>query len=81
MYALRVTITWMLQMRLAYSVAETAQLLSVSRAWLYQLWAKGDGPPRVKIGSRTLIPADALSAWLEHRSSEARTVDKPEVSQ
>jgi len=55
-------------MRLTYSVAETASLLSVSRAWLYQLWSKGDGPPRVKIGSRILIPADALACWLEQHA-------------
>lgn len=51
-------------MRLAYSVAETASLLSVSRAWLYQRWANGDGPPRFKIGSRTLIPAEPLAEWI-----------------
>ena len=55
-------------MRLAYSVAEVAVILGVSRAWLYERWSVGDGPPRAKIGSRTLIPAEGLEAWLKCRT-------------
>lgn len=51
--------------KLAYSITEVSHLLGVSRAWLYQRWAAGDGPPRSKIGSRTLIPADTLATWIE----------------
>lgn len=61
--------------KIAYSVHETAELLGVSRAWLYQRWALGDGPPRCRVGSRTLIPADTLASWLE-----AHAVTAPSVS-
>jgi predicted DNA-binding transcriptional regulator AlpA len=54
--------------KLAYSVFETTVLLGVSRAWLYQRWALGEGPPRCKVGSRTLIPAQGLSEWLARRT-------------
>lgn len=50
--------------RIAYSVAEVAHLLSVSRSWLYRLWQNGKGPPRVRVEGRTLIPAKGLQDWL-----------------
>jgi excisionase family DNA binding protein len=50
--------------RIAYSVTEVAHLLSVSRSWLYRLWQEGKGPPRVRVGGRTLILAAALQDWL-----------------
>ena len=46
-------------------IGEAARLLGVSRAWLYQRWLNGDGPPKCKVGSRTLIPAAGLSDWLD----------------
>lgn len=55
-------------MRLAYSVSEVAAMLGVSRAWIYQQWAEGNGPARRKIGSRTLITAVALDDWLNSRA-------------
>lgn len=53
--------------KLAYSVLETSRLLGVSRAWLYHRWAIGDGPPRCKVGSRTLVPAENLRQWLSEQ--------------
>ena len=47
------------------SIRECCRLVGISRAQLYLLWAKGDGPPRVKIGTRTLLPRNDLKAWVE----------------
>jgi len=54
--------------RVAYSVKEVARLLGVSRAWLYQCWKRGEGPPRCRVGCRTLIPAQELLEWLDRQS-------------
>ena len=54
--------------RVAYSVQEAAQMLGVSRAWLYERWANGDGPPRCRVGSRILIPANFIREWLAAQS-------------
>ena len=60
--------------KIAYSVKEAAKLLGVSRAWLYHLWAGGVGPPRYKIGARTLVPVDGLEAWLKRHEVEPQNV-------
>lgn len=49
---------------LAYSPAEAAQLLGISRAKLYQLLDDGT-VPSLKLGRRRLIRAEALSQMLE----------------
>ncbi len=49
---------------LAYSPAEAAELLGISRAKLYQLLDDGT-VPSLKLGRRRLIRAEALSATLE----------------
>lgn len=48
----------------AFSPAEAAQQLSISRANLYRLIAEGT-IRRVKIGRRTLIPASEIDRLLE----------------
>jgi|GEM_PF-4533682 len=50
--------------RLALDVKDVVRLTHLSRAKLYQLWSQGLGPPRLKIGKRTLILVSALNAWL-----------------
>lgn len=50
--------------RLAYSVDEICSLVGVSRAFIYALWRQGKGPARLKIGTRTIVTAAALDAWL-----------------
>ena len=49
---------------LAYSTKEAAQLLSISRPTLYKLM---QDPlfPKFKAGTRTLIPAEPLEAWVQ----------------
>lgn len=53
-----------LAQRLAYPVAEAAQLLGVSRSQLYELFNTGD-VPSVKIGTRRLVRHEALVAYLD----------------
>ncbi|MBT2133965.1 helix-turn-helix domain-containing protein [Croceibacterium sp. LX-88] len=49
---------------LAYSVADACRVTSIGRTRLYELIGQGKIATR-KIGRRTLIPADALRAFVE----------------
>jgi excisionase family DNA binding protein len=55
--------------RAAYPLLEAAQLLGISRGTLYNLHDRGE-IRFVKLGRRTLIPADEI-----RRLVEARTTD------
>lgn len=50
--------------KLAYSPTETAQVLGVSRPTVYKLMARTDFPS-FKVGSRTLVSAEGLRAWVQ----------------
>lgn len=50
--------------KLTYSPTETAQVLGVSRPTVYQLMKRADFPA-FKVGSRTLVSADGLRAWVQ----------------
>lgn len=50
-------------MKLAYSVLEACDLLSIGRTTLYGLIKSGDLQTR-KVGRRTLIPAKSLDAFI-----------------
>lgn len=50
--------------KLAYSTTETAEVLGVSRPVVYQLM-KQAGFPAFKVGSRTLVSAEGLRAWVQ----------------
>lgn len=49
--------------KLAYSVPEAAEAVSLSKGYLWDLVLKGE-IRSVKIGKRRLIPADALQEFL-----------------
>lgn len=49
--------------RPALSVAETAELLGISR-WLVQQAVRDGSLPSVRVGRRILIPRGRLDAWL-----------------
>ena len=59
--------------RLVYSVAEAGALLGISRAFAYELVARGELPV-IRLGRRRLVPKAALSALinLEHTKQLAR---------
>ena len=48
----------------AYSINEAAAALSVSRAFIYNLWRRGE-LRIVKVGARSLIPAAELDRLLD----------------
>ncbi|WP_439359927.1 helix-turn-helix domain-containing protein [Bradyrhizobium sp. DASA03007] len=50
-------------MKLAYSIVEACDLLSIGRTTLYQLIKAGDLQTR-KVGRRTLIPAKSLDTFI-----------------
>ena len=67
--------------RLVYSVAEAGALLGISRAFAYELVARGDLPV-IRLGRRRLIPKAALSALirLEPADQTACVHDGPTVT-
>jgi excisionase family DNA binding protein len=52
--------------RLAYTITEAAQLLGVSRAFAYELAARGEIPV-IRFGRRIVVPKAQLLALLELR--------------
>jgi excisionase family DNA binding protein len=56
------------------SVAETAELLGVSR-WLVQQAVRDGSLPSRRIGRRILIPAARLDAWLQGEPARAGSAD------
>lgn len=48
----------------AYSTAEVAEVLGVSRPTVYTLMRRADFPA-FKVGSRTLVSAEGLRAWVQ----------------
>lgn len=57
---------------ICYTVAEFCEVTSICKATLYELWRRGDGPPRVKLGRRTLIPKAKAVRWLERKANANR---------
>lgn len=55
--------------RVAYSTSEAAQALGVSKPTIYTLIRRQDFPS-LKIGKRTLIPADGLRRWVAEQAGE-----------
>lgn len=57
---------------LAYSTTQGAQVLNISRPTLYKLM-QDPSFPKFKIGTRTMIPADGLRAWVEGQTRKEET--------
>ena len=62
--------------RPALSVAETAELLGISR-WLVQQAVRDGSLPSVRVGRRILIPRLRLEAWLDGSGAAADTAGVP----
>ncbi len=58
--------------KLAYSAAETAQVLSVSRPTVYTLMKREDFPV-FKLGARTLVSAEGLREWVKAQAEKEGT--------
>jgi len=50
--------------KLAFSITEFCKATTISRRMLYTLWERDQGPPRVDVGGRVLIPYEGGKAWL-----------------
>ena len=63
-------------MNLCLSVSETAQLLGISKASVYQLVREGT-LPHIRVGRRLLIPAEQLEMWIAASSdANPRTAEE-----
>jgi excisionase family DNA binding protein len=60
--------------RLVYTVAEAGPLLGISRAFAYELVARGELPV-IRLGRRRLVPKVALLAILKPDRSDDPTSD------
>ena len=57
--------------RLSYGINQACETIGVGRSFIYQEIAKGR-LPTFKVGSRTLIAAEDLNAWLSsYKNGEA----------
>lgn len=54
--------------KLAFSIAEFCDSHGISRAFLYQLWARGEGPKPAKIGRRAIITTESAARWRDQIS-------------
>jgi excisionase family DNA binding protein len=59
----------------AYSIAEFCRAHGVSRAFVYALLKRGEGPAVMKVGRRTLVSVEAAAEW--RRRMEALAGTKP----
>lgn len=59
--------------KLAYSTAEVAEVLGVSRPTVYALMRRADFPA-FKVGSRTLVSAEGLRAWVQAQVERGESV-------
>jgi excisionase family DNA binding protein len=55
--------------RVAYSPVEVAKMLGVSHDTLHRWWKRGEGPPRLEVGGRVLVPKQALEEWLKEQAT------------
>jgi excisionase family DNA binding protein len=58
----------------SYTVSELAELERVSRAFIYQLWARGEGPRYYTIGNRRRITEEQRQEW--HRERETASQNR-----
>ena len=56
--------------KLAYSVPEMAEALSIGTTKAYAL-VKRDDFPKVKVGERIIVPISGLQRWLDKESAKA----------
>ena len=53
-----------------YSVPGFCEAHRISRGYLYELWSRGAGPRRMKVGRRTLISGEAAAEWRRRMETE-----------
>jgi excisionase family DNA binding protein len=73
----RATPTFPSDDRLVYSVTEVGELLGISRAFAYELVARGELPV-VRLGRRRLVPKVALLSLLGAGLADGDGIDEPD---
>ncbi len=58
------------QQQLALTISEAAHRLGISRALMYKLLRKGEGPPTVRFDRSIRIRAAALQEWVKQREKD-----------
>ena len=56
--------------KLAVTVTEMADMLSISRPFAYQILNREDFNGSFRIGNKRLVSVDALRAWIENQTKE-----------
>jgi hypothetical protein len=58
----------------AFSVEQFCKRHDISRAYVYLLWRRGEGPRFMQVGTRRLISKEAAADWrrANERNPEAR---------
>lgn len=57
--------------KLAVSVSEMAELLSISRPTAYEIIHRADFHGAFKVGARTLVSVEALREWIQKQTEAA----------
>lgn len=57
-------------MKLAYTLDETAEALTISKRTLHRLIADNQGPKTTKLGTRTVILPQHLQEWQQRLASK-----------
>ena len=65
--------------RLVYTVAEAGEMLGISRAFAYELVARGELPV-IRLGRRRLVPKAGLLALVGQSEPEASLRPRPRLS-
>jgi hypothetical protein len=60
----------------AQTVVEFCDDHRISRSCLYELWACGEGPRKMRVGRKILIKAEDAEAWRLARMEKAEDVEK-----
>jgi hypothetical protein len=56
----------------AYGIDAFCKRNGISRAYLYLLWKRGDGPRYMQVGSRRLITREAGAVWRHQMEQRAK---------
>ena len=56
--------------QLLVTISQAAKLLGISRAMLYSLIAKQQGPPVIRLGRSARISMTSLRRWVEEQERE-----------
>ena len=57
---------------MTWTVNELCFQANISRSFVYELWAKGLGPPFIFLGRRRLISVESARQWLRDLEEQTR---------